>query len=336
MSYSNAQLRGMILEELILYLLRRSGYQPLTVVPADHTIRQGAAGLEMRGRGAWHQLDAVADYRVTPPFAHPIRLLIEGKYLSEKVGLPIVRNACSVHRDLSENWVVDPAVKDLPPSRRFHYLLSVFSATDFTQPAEHFAYAHDIYLVPLQRSAFLRPVLDRIGRVNAPEHGEPAITELRIRLRESLLFGEDPTGRPAYWSSIQDVIGEARNLQYGLIAMFGNRFPVFLVARPRTTIQDLPPVVDIRIHWRNGEWFIVEANTLTQIFSFDLPDELFRLYASSGRLTSQAVAELKLAHMREFVAYFVEADGALRLYQFRLDPGWAMEIAARLNNAQPR
>jgi hypothetical protein len=179
----------------------------------------------------------------------------------------------------------------------------------------------------------LRPVLDRIGRVNAPQGGEPSITELRIRVRNALLFGGRPERAADHWAPIQAVIDEAWNLQYGLIAMFGNRFPAFLVARPRTSLHDLPAVVEIRIHWRNGEWFIVDANTLVQIFSFDLPDELFRLYARSGRLTADAVAELKLSHMREFIAYFVEADGALRLLQFRLEPNWAMEIAAHLNQA---
>ena len=77
MSFSDEQLRGAILEEAILYLLARSGYVPIQGPGTDPTLAVGRSGLELRGRGVWHQMDAIAKFRINPPFGNPIRLLVE-------------------------------------------------------------------------------------------------------------------------------------------------------------------------------------------------------------------------------------------------------------------
>src|SRR5689334_20220657 len=93
MSYSSRQLRGLLLEEAILFLLSSSGYEPVTTVGRDSTLFAGPSGMEVRGRGARHQIDAIADFKVPPPFGNPQRLLLEAKFLVSKVGLPTIRNA---------------------------------------------------------------------------------------------------------------------------------------------------------------------------------------------------------------------------------------------------
>ncbi len=331
MAFSNHQLRGMALEEVILYLLRRSGYEPLTAPrPDDPTVQAGHSGLELRGRGAWHQIDAVADYRVTPPFANPIRLLIEAKYLGKRVGLPIVRNAAGVHKDLTENWVIDPAARDLPPTKRFHYLFALFSASEFTRPATQYAYAQDIFLVPLAKTAYLQPILTAIGQLQVPRDYGGQLKEIREYLRDQLLGA--PSAPPVTDSvkvSIDALVNVAKQLQYGLIAMFGNRFPVFLVANPAVSIAELAlrhEPVDVRIHYRDGEWFIADGYNDAPLFSFDLPDELYQLYAKSGRLDLETIANMKLTQMHEFVGYYLRPDGQLQLIQFRLEPQWAQQL----------
>jgi hypothetical protein len=84
-----SQIRGMLLEEALLYLLRLSGYR--TVEKAVHngvhddTLNDGRNGLEVLGRGEKHQIDAVADLIYTPPFSNPQRLLLEAKYQSKSL-----------------------------------------------------------------------------------------------------------------------------------------------------------------------------------------------------------------------------------------------------------
>ena len=62
------------------------------------------AGLNVWGRGGKHQIDAIADLRIGQPFSNPQRLLVEAKAYSNepKVGLPIVRGAVGVLKDVSE------------------------------------------------------------------------------------------------------------------------------------------------------------------------------------------------------------------------------------------
>lgn len=85
MAYSDEQLRGALLEEALLCILRSSGYQAIIGKGRDNTLKEGKSGLEVMGRGAWHQIDAIADFMLTPPFCNPQRLLIEAKFCEKKL-----------------------------------------------------------------------------------------------------------------------------------------------------------------------------------------------------------------------------------------------------------
>jgi len=55
------QIRGMLLEEVALHLLRRSGYRTVDAPGNDPTLCNVGAGLAVRGRGSEHQIDAIAE-----------------------------------------------------------------------------------------------------------------------------------------------------------------------------------------------------------------------------------------------------------------------------------
>ena len=106
----------------------------------------------------------------------------------------------------------------------------------------------------------------------------------------------DPLPDPLV-TSVNTVIDGAMKLQYGLLAMFGNRFPVFRVANASTDINKLAArneQVHVRIHYRQGEWFIADELDDARLFSFDLPNELYELYAESGRLDMEKIANIEL------------------------------------------
>src|SRR5690606_26207105 len=99
-------LKGYLLEEAPAWLLRTSGYRLLT--EADDTARppwkvleKRKHGLVVRGRGAWHQADALGEFPYVPPFSLPIRLFAEAKFTSPPVGLSVVRNGHGVVHDLN-------------------------------------------------------------------------------------------------------------------------------------------------------------------------------------------------------------------------------------------
>ena len=333
MRCSNEQLRGAILEEVILHLLARSGYVPLSGPRADPSISIGRSGLELRGRGASHQIDAIADFRVTPPFGFPLRLLVEAKFISGKVGLPIVRNSAGVLKDVSENWVVEPGTGGLPPRQRFRYLSALFSATDFTEPAQQYAYAQDIYLVPLARSQFMQPIVHAITAVAVELFEEDTtVAHVRNHLRNGLLnstFEAGTADQPVMPQQLASIVALCDALRYGAIAMFGGRFPTFLVAEPHLNLRTMQSTVTVRIRWLQGSWFIEDLNG-SRLFSFDLPAELFRLYARSGILNRQIVAEIKGQELADFFAYHVRENDTLRIIHFQLDRDWYADVIAKI------
>lgn len=81
-----AQIKGAIFEEAVLFLLEKVGYKTVRH-PADSVdtsdLRNGT-GLKVQGRGAWHQIDALAEQEQTPAFTFPLRLLLEAKCYPQK------------------------------------------------------------------------------------------------------------------------------------------------------------------------------------------------------------------------------------------------------------
>ena len=110
----------MLLEEVILSALRTAGYDTV-LAPDNVRMIAGPSGLEIVGRGAKHQIDAIADYSFQPPFSHPQRLLVEAKCYGSNVHLEVIRNAVGVHKDLSEAWTIP-----MSGEQRFHYQYEVF------------------------------------------------------------------------------------------------------------------------------------------------------------------------------------------------------------------
>ena len=175
-------------------LLRASGYSTVSRSRGDPTLSEGPAGLNVLGRGGKHQIDAIADLRIGQPFSNPQRLLVEAKAYSEdrKVALPIVRGAVGVLKDVSEYWVTNGPDQPATARRRYHYQFAIFSTSEFTADAQSYAFAQDVYLLPLRGSSFFSPVVraiedateaipaDRNGRVDV------VLSDVRYTLRNQL------------------------------------------------------------------------------------------------------------------------------------------------------
>lgn len=340
-----SQIRGMFLEEALLVLLRASGYGTVDRAGEDPTLRDGPSGLEVRGRGGVHQIDSIADYRVHIAFTNPQRLLVEAKCFSDSypVGIQIVRNAVGVVKDASEYWV--PAQNGAPARGRYHYQYALFSASDFTEPAERYAFAHDIYLIPLARSSFIRPLIQAIRNISHQDFDAPAWnainigpTELRRLLRRSIRQGTEfvvPGEQLIRFSDhFVEFIDLCRRIGGALLATLAGRFPIFLVPEPRLALRDLPALQSVRIYWDDSGWYLRDTRGMP-LFSFDLPPSLFDLYAENGVLTNTAALSLKANVLNEFHAIF-EADEAIRVVTFRLDYDWLSRITDRLRRIPRR
>ncbi len=333
----------MLLEEALLHLLRFAGYQTVEEVGDDPTLKDGSSGLEVKGRGGNHQIDAIADFSVSQPFGNPERLLVEAKFFEPRtrVGLPIVREAVGILKDVSEYWVVgqDQEV----PKKRYHYQYAVFSATGYSPQAERFAFAQDIYLIPLAQSRYFRPVVDTIRRVQPQAEDARPNADLPINMGEARKairrtlhqgtrqFAAVDGGLNEAVTPLGEFLTACANIHFALLAVLGGRFPVFLVPSPEVDAGDIRNVYRVRVFREDGDatWYLRDAETNALLFSFDLPPKLFEMYANQGMLDNRRALDLKAQNMAEFRALFVRGD-AIRTVRFILDLAWVENIRVRL------
>jgi len=346
-----AQIHGMLLEEALLHLLRFSGYKPVTSHGADPTLRQGTAGLEVMGRGEHHQIDAIADFTIPQPFVNPARLLIEAKFKDSAVGIEIVRNAVGVLKDVSEYWVTPaPAGRGRAAARprqqpRYHYQYALLASSGFTENAQRYAVAHDVYLIPFERTGFFQPVMAAI-RACVPNDGavdrrrgvemDIALSELRTRVRESLAHGGqinvDGAGDAALSAALATAIDAIRRVEYAVLAVALGRVPLVLTPAPDVNIRDVDGVVRVRIYWDADSWYLRRVGAdgrQEDLFSFDVPETLLAQYIDQHELSPRRAFDLKQEALSEIQALLVR-DGQARLVRFVLDGEWLEQLKERL------
>ncbi|MFI6935719.1 hypothetical protein [Streptomyces sp. NPDC050287] len=231
-------LRGYLLEEVLAWLLRSSGYRLLTedddqARPPWKVLEKRKHGLVVRGRGAWHQADTLGEFQYVPPFSLPIRLFAEAKFIRPKVGLATVRNGHGVVHDLNENVVTTLGNGSGPhrPRARYHYSYAIFSTSGFTQDAQEFALAHQISLIDLSLPDF-QPLCDLV-RVAAksvydamkpmPPSQRPTVYKIRNYLRRHLLdLWDEPAADASSVTDPLDILaaGLRRRSSLGLVLAF--------------------------------------------------------------------------------------------------------------------
>lgn len=320
------QIAGALLEEAVLAILACAGFATLESLNGDPTINPDGPPVTIYGRGSAHQIDAVADPLVAYPFSNPARLLVEAKAYDPKrrVGLDIVRNAVGTVKDLMEFW--RPA-GDAVRLTRYHYRYAIFASTEFTEPAQQYAHAQDVYLLPLRRSAFFRPVIGAIDTLReywkADENDWPEdrkLSDYRSAARNALRGYVTPE-----YQELDLLRRAVQQVSVGLIAVAGRQFPLFLIPRNPALLSDLQPVERIRIYWDDNGWYIRRKDSNEDIFSFDLPDELFAIYAEDGVLQREEALRMKADRLGAIQAFFVRGDET-RFIQFELDPDWITRL----------
>jgi hypothetical protein len=336
-----AQIRGMLLEEAILYLLRYSGYIPVEYAHDDETLEISGSGLKVVGRGESHQIDAIGDYSIRIPFTYPQRLLIEAKFLNAKVSLSIIRNALGVLKDVQEYWV--PSHKNLPVQKRFHYQYAVFSAQGYTIPAFRYAFAQDIYLIQLEKSTYFRPIIESISPFNSPtiwgnNPVKKSVSMIRKAVRKRLHHNnnsiienlEIPDEASILLTNFIDSIV---NINGAVIAFLENNLPLFLVPSNQVNLEDLSGEYIVRIYRDNLSWYIREINDGDErdLFSFDLPDELLNMYQQNEYLSPLSAIILKREQMAK-IQLVIKSGTSSTIVTLLLDRPWTTAIYNNLVN----
>jgi hypothetical protein len=338
-------IRGMLLEEALLFLLKETGYKTIENPSSEpELLHLGPSGMELNGRGGKHQIDAIADFYITPPFSNKLRLLLEAKCFApgEPVGIEIIRNAIGVLKDVNEFWVTRS--QGVPAKNRYHYQYAIFSSSGYTKNAEKFAYAHDIYLINLNSNAYFESILKSIWAITPETFNSISKNQVSIRmseLRQSVrsYLEKEITELPFFeylnqfqHNDILEFIKNCRLLGKSFLAMIGNRFPVLLSPAPLLNIENISALTLIRIVWHGENWFITDTNG-NHLFSFNLPLELLSLYQKEGFLEEKKAINMKEQMMSEIQIIYRKRDTEkveFEVKKLNLDMNWLKEI--QINN----
>lgn len=159
-----SQVRGYLLEIVLSKLIEINGYDVIRVADGNEIITK-ANGLNLRGRGGFHQFDTLGKFRITPPFVYPIRLFVEAKFYSEtKVGIDRVRMGVGILEDVNTNYSTVEMNDEELAVEKYQYHYAIFSTSGFTEAAQRFAIAHKIHLIDLSGDEY-RCIIDLIRQI---------------------------------------------------------------------------------------------------------------------------------------------------------------------------
>jgi hypothetical protein len=338
---SNGQLRGALLEEAVAWLLESIGYRILRA--GDVGVEAGAAGINVRGRGALHQIDTLAGFDATPAFMFPLRLLLEAKCYEKKVGLPIVRNSVGVVKDISENYFTLPGRSHNREIQiqRFNYHAAIFASNGYTRPAQEYAVAHQVFLIDYKGIRPIVPLIDALRNLSLTKIQLDDIESLgSIRRRfAAAIRGEapDPECEADEYVPYAALSGHVSAIRGSYFGMLQGRWPVHLLSR-----HPLPPelfrdtdVVQCRVWGRISEtWSFAPVDVPEgdpRFFRLD-----FRLPVVVGELIAEANGSpMRIADLKEnLFSYLVLAGrigGIQRIVRLVLDQNWIDDYRSRFH-----
>lgn len=203
--------------------------------------RDNGNGLEIRGRGEWHQVDVLGQFAFLPPFIYPIRLISEAKCYrkSGRVGLQTVRGFVGMLKDISENYFVDVDNPDnIDYNLRFTDCGAIFSASGFTQEAQNYAFAHGVKLLSYENVPIIREIAECIyAFVDSLAYSKNDLdkreeAELRKKISRVLnnegVFNE---GEPLYAiDSIYKIRDLISRIRFSAVGWAAGGFPVHLIS----------------------------------------------------------------------------------------------------------
>lgn len=349
-------LKGYLLEEILAYLIKNTGYRLLVDPLQDQReLAWRGSGLVVQGRGGVHQADVLGQLMWIPAFTFPIRLFVEAKCTTNKTGISIIRNAVGVVDDINQNYAPIREGSDRL-IRRFAYRYALFSTAGFTKHSVDYAMAHQISLIDLSGPDFwdLRELVNRLGSslhefmsTQSEERGvsqKNLMKRVRIHIRRSL--GTWPQGVPPepdlsdsdnvnlqasfpnFFNSFNDRLRTGAD-RIGEIFVGMASGPFLLALRPQNSDEFLQyvetnPAHKVIITWsrsdqRGRRWTVRPAdNPQAYSLTFGLPERLGDWIFSKESGAQARALSAKSRFMKEIMIYRY-IDGRDYLYRLSYD-----------------
>jgi len=343
-----SQVRGALLEEAVLYLLEKFGYETIDAFSThrDASLRGGHSGLDVRGRGAWHQIDGLASFKSSPAFMYPLRLMVEAKCYQEHrtVGIEVVRNAVGVLKDISENYFTVPSGGENVQVPRFNYHSAIFSTSGYTSGAIDYALAHQVFLIQYENVPVIKPLIDAIMQFDElciTKVGKNAIAEVRKKYRSAIreqFYEVDmqefitDRGIELIDGALIDSLSRIGGSYFGMLQ---GRWPLHLL-----TSQPLPALAfnsdTVHCHvtgYETGKWKFTPAEFQQNEngwfeLEFNLPEGIANLVAENWG-DREAVANIKQQHF-SYIDLSGQIGNIRRNVRLELDQEWINSYIQRL------
>lgn len=321
------QAKGYLLEIVLSKLIEVNGYEVIrehnipyeySVPYEEQEIVSNSNGLNVRGRGGYHQFDTLGTFKITPPFVYPLRLFVEAKcYASTKVGIDRVRMGVGVLNDVNTNYAtVDLSTEQLS-IKRYQYHYAIFSTSGFSKPAQRYAIAHKIHLIDLSNDAYkgiinlIEQIVDELMDNSDIDSSE--FNNFKNLFSELIYDGYYYHGDNKFFVSdlLHLVRALKRNIenQFLYLATINSVHMIPLLANSEfNELLKSNPHQNVSIHFNPenpDEWIIVPIIDNDEVpnlsISFTLP-ELLREYIYQDVENAMLVKE-KFIHKFVFIAY---------------------------------
>jgi Restriction endonuclease len=340
------QIRGALLEEIVMLLLKRSGYRQVRA--GEEGTRLGASGLEVKGRGSWHQIDAFVAPLHSHAFIHPIRLIVEAKCYEERtVDIRTIRAIVGTLMDIGQNYFSEQIEGMEVQVQRFNYHAALFSTTGYSTEAQQYAAAHQVFLIEYTNIPTMVPVVRALFTLDEGDFtrdGATRLHEIRQGFRDAasdlglddMVRGFTELGR----AKLRDLLPAVRTIAGSYFGMIEGIYAVHLLAThpipPDLLMPNEPIRCRIRVSGDNRVWAFEpsgseEGSPRFFRLEFQIPVFIAEILAARGRRAAEErqpewleIAQLKGERLR-----FVDVTGPIgeRIVTFRLilDTGWLQE-----------
>jgi len=327
------QAKGYLLEIVLTKLIEVNGYEVITEsnIPYEYGVPDGEQeieckynGLNVRGRGGYHQFDTLGTFKITPPFVYPLRLFLEAKcYSSAKVGIDRVRMGVGILDDINTNYSTVNLSTEQLSVKRYQYHYAIFSTSGFSKPAQRYAIAHKIHLIDLSSDVY-KNIINLIHQIIDELMDDSDIDDTQFNsfkrtfselIRDKVVYHR----RSSYcWDEslfdidLENLIIDLKNNienQFIYLATINSVYMIPLLANSEfNELLKTNPHQDVSIHFnpeKPDEWIIVPIINNSEIPSlsirFTLP-ELLRQYIHQDAEKAMRVKE-KMIDKIVFIAY---------------------------------
>lgn len=346
-------LRGYLLEEALAYLIRTAGYTLLINPKQDiDNLRQGSAGIEVRGRGGWHQADVLGQLEVIPAFTYPFRLFTEAKfYEKKKVDMPVVRSAVGIVTDVNQAPCRIQKETNLPYGSKYSYSFAIFSTSGFSPKAVTMATSYFISLIDLNMDEY-RSLLQKIDAsaqliLQRIAESKELVKDVRYCMRSLLetiparlgdSINREASGRCAEIKSLlTDLVREIKNYDKLYIGTVNAPFILVLKADDPQKFEKYAEKYGnsshkVEIHWASAvnhgnTWFIspVASDAREKYkLSFRLPSELSRWIFEREEDRAKKAMRAKLEYFSS-ISVYIRGRGIDHVVKLQFDPVATLE-----------